>query len=123
MADRFAVIFLLHNTFLTWDKIIELIAFNKKKGNLLGFQSKGVSADENVQMMVNKNVKSTGLNAFGFPTSKTFSSTSIFGAGKCTQVTTQTVTSRNALGDIGNKITVSTAGTIVSLNSYPNSHQ
>lgn len=81
-------------------------------GNLLGFQSKGVSADENVQMMVNKNVKSTGLNAFGFPTSKTFSSTSIFGAGKCTQVTTQTVTSRNALGDIGNKITVSTAGTI-----------
>ena len=85
------------------------------QGNLLGFQSKSVNADENVHMMVNKSVKTAGLNAFGFPTSKTFSSTSIFGAAKCTQVTTQTVTSRNALGDIGNKITVSTtAGTIVS---------
>lgn len=65
-------------------------------GGVLGFAKNG---NENVQI-TNKNVKSTG---FGLGISNAFSTTSIFTK---TQQTAFTSNSRNALGDIGNKITV-----------------
>lgn len=81
MADRFTRSNLLSNGGVT-----------------LGFPKNG---NENVQQMTTKNVKSTG-----FGIGNAFSSTNIF-----SKTTTQTTVfnSRNALGDIGNKITCSSA--------------
>jgi len=81
-----------------------LIFYYFKRSNLLnggvtlGFPKNG---NENVQQMTNKNVKST---CFGI--GNAFSSNNIF--SKTTQQTT-VFNSRNALGDIGNKITCSSS--------------
>ena len=73
-------------------------------GVTLGFPKNG---NENVQQMTNKNVKSTG-----FGIGNAFSSTNIFSKTTTTQQTT-VFNSRNALGDIGNKITCSSSQQIL----------
>lgn len=66
-----------------------------RHGVTLGFSNNG---NENVQMQTNKNLKTSGFG--GLSIANAFSSTNMFSKNTFAQ-------SRNALGDIGNKITVS----------------
>lgn len=69
--------------------------------NIMAFQTKSTvnGGDENVQMLMSKTLKST--------TGSIFSSTNIFSS------TTAIVSARNALGDIGNKITTAAANQLM----------
>lgn len=69
-------------------------------GVSLGFQLK--NGNENVQMQVNKNIKSTGFGGLA----NAFSSANIFSKNGA-QTNVFANNNRNALGDIGNKITSS----------------
>lgn len=73
-------------------------------GVTLGFPKNG---NENVQMQQTKSLKSTGFGGLGI--------TNNFFSKNTTQATTIFTNSRNALGDIGNKITVSASQQLVGL--------
>lgn len=78
-------------------------------GVSLGFPKNG---NENVQMQTTKNMKSTGFG--GLSISNAFSSANIF-SKNTNQANTLFSTNRNALGDIGNKITVSSSQQLMGL--------
>jgi len=78
-------------------------------GVTLGFPKNG---NENVQMQATKNLKSTGFGGLGI--SNAFSSTNIF-SKNTNQANSVFSNNRNALGDIGNKITVSSSQQLIGL--------
>lgn len=78
-------------------------------GVSLGFPKNG---NENVQMQTTKNLKSTGFGSLGI--TNAFSSTNIF-SKNTNQINSVFSNNRNALGDIGNKITVSSSQQLIGL--------